>query len=94
MGTDNKNFKKDLERSICHESPLPKTNSPLGSSSLQKDKDTMLISTLSSISDSIIELDSRLRNVEHALQSTQDALLQIFPDEINKHDLPKKKTEG
>ncbi len=57
----------------------------------QKDKDNMLVNTLKYMGDSIIELDKRLRNVEEALQSTQDVLLKFFPDEIKKSDI---KTES
>lgn len=56
----------------------------------QKDKDDMLVRTLNFLSDSIIELDKRLRRVEEGLKSTQDAMLALHPDQLNKSDIGEK----
>lgn len=54
---------------------------------VQKERDTMLINTLNSFADSIKELDKRLRHVEEGLRSTQDVMLKLYPELINKKDI-------
>ena len=57
----------------------------------QEDKDNILVNTLKFMGDSLIAFDKRLRKVEEALQSTQDFLLKVFPDDLSKSDI---KTES